>query len=135
MYLHAKTSLAFLANPRTASRATAKALLGIGFVMYGSHHSGFGARGRRPGCAWGTFTTVRDEGELVESWARHLGCTPEEVPGMMPRERPIIEGWGSGYLPHQADADYWLQYASLEQDLNRLLGRFGLGPVELERIG
>jgi hypothetical protein len=132
MYVHAEKCLAYLANPRTASRATAAALQKIGFEMVGSHHSGFGTEGRGSISA---FTTVRDEAEMVASWARHLNCTLEEVAEILPRQRHIIDGWTTGLFPHLRHADIVLNYRSLDDDLNDLLVRRGLPPVVLERIG
>lgn len=136
MYVHKEKRLVFLANPRTASRATAKALLERGFTMMGTHHSGYGEiGGRSRECPFRTFATVRDPDEIEASWARHLSCSVEDVPELMERQRPIIAGWTDGYLPHLWDADILLHYANLDDELNALLAMYGIDQVTLERIG
>lgn len=134
MYVH-HSGLVYLANPRTASRATAKALLAVGFRMEGSHHSG----GDVP-TGFRTFTTVRDLYDTLSSWGRKLGENPGALGDILSRvlleQRPIIEEWEPWTLfPHARDADVLLRYETLEADLNRLLVGYGLGPVKLERIG
>lgn len=134
MYVHKPSGLAYLANPRTASRATAAALLRVGFVMEGSHHSGFGPGGRKACCPLRTFTTTRPEEELIASWGRFFDCAIQEVPERMQKQRAIIEGWTYGYLPHLNDADIILRFSALEGELNRLLAQHSIPHVALERI-
>jgi hypothetical protein len=71
MYLHKEAKLAYLANPRTGSTATAEALMKIGFKKVGTHHSG------HPSSSWAyvTFAAVRNHWDAAVSWVfgRHLG--------------------------------------------------------------
>jgi hypothetical protein len=146
MYVHDATGLAYLANPRTASRATAQALEGVGFRMVGSHHSG-------PEALYGDkyvmalldrdsrfFTTVRDLLDTIGSWGRHLGMAEGLSDGtvlarVLAQQLPIIEGWEPWTLfPHARVADRLLRYEHLDAELNALLAEYGLGPVTLERV-
>lgn len=156
MYVHASRELVYLANPRTASRATAEALVRVGFGMVGSHHSGLAdpdieERDRMRYLTYTSFTTVRDLRETLQSWARKLDIhqgNPQagdvrdvccEVLEHMDRtnQRGIIPIWKLNtwtLFPHALLADRLLHYATLEVDLNDLLLEHDLGPVELERI-
>lgn len=155
MYVHRDTGLVFLANPRTGSRATARALLGIGFQLVGDHHSNTGADrerafamvieglfpvpdGREHERILKPFSTVRDLRTVLESWGRHLK-RPElshgDVLDRMPGNLPMVAGWESWTMfPHAQASDRLLRYENLEADLNELLDEHGLGPVKLERV-
>lgn len=135
MYAH-PCGLVYLANPRTASRATADLLLRVGFIMEGSHHSRYEdyvSGPRRPEKLW-IVTTVRDEDEMRASWARHLGTTPEAVEAMMPANRHIIANWTTGWFPHLAQADQVLNYRRLQEELHAVLDAHGLPLHFLRRI-
>lgn len=127
--------LVYLANPRTGSRATARALEGLGFVMLGSHHSGFESPETPVGPVASIATTVRDEEETLESWCRKLDCTMTELLlGKLGVQRAIIAGWDEGLFPHEPYAETVLAYEDLENELNDWLARFDFGPVELEWV-
>lgn len=146
MYVHQGAGLIYLANPRTASRATAKALKAIGFGMVGSHHSGlrdvedlkYFARL----ASMTSFTTVRDLHDTIRSWGRKLEGDDHHDPAdeilrwmKEDRQYAIIRGWEPWTLfPHARYADHLLRYEHLEDDLNHLLEEHGLGPVELEVV-
>lgn len=142
MYVHASTGLVFLANPRTASRATAKALMDRGFEFVGSHHSGvpFGRLIPISTPFPIFFCTVRNLDHTLRSWARHLGesegAAGDVLSIVLRKQLPIIEGWESWTLfPHVVHADHILHYENLEPELNQLLQEHGIEPVRLERIG
>lgn len=136
-YVHKDAGLLFLANPRTASRATAKALQGIGFVKIGQHHhydQTLSINRQRL-----TFSTVRSIPDTLCSWRRWLR-RPEAslvvvLELILNTQRGMVPGWESWTLfPHAEHSDVLLRYEQLETDLNRLLYDNGLPAVELERI-
>jgi len=132
MYVHRKANVTFLANPRTASRSTAEALLSVGFIMDGSHHSFDASRARGL-----IFAVVRDEAETLRSWGRHFRIDPddtERILDLLERTRPIIPGWTEGLFPHAARATVVLAFSDLERELNELLEGFGLPRVKLPHI-
>lgn len=136
MYVHRQARAIYLANPRTASRSTARALEGIGFIMDGSHHSWDEGRARGYRVI---FTTVRRIEDTVESWCRHFRMpehtTWPEVMRMIGATRPIIPGWPDWTLfPHVQHANRILHFEALELELNLLLRELGLPRVELPHI-
>lgn len=135
MYVHRKAKAIYLANPRTASRSTAKALEGIGFLMEGSHHSWDPdrARGYRV-----IFTTVRDIRGTLRSWGRGLRRDPDDYENtlqLLEGTRTIIPDWPNWTLfPHVAHANRILHFESLQLELNLLLQELGLPRVELPHL-
>lgn len=75
-YLH-DSGFAYLATPRTASRATARALEEVGFEKVGSHHGGLEHLQAKS-----VATTIRDPKSVLGSWVRRNkkpSMTPEEI--------------------------------------------------------
>lgn len=142
MYIHGGAKLAFLANPRTASRAVKEALKLLGFELRGSHHSGF-ARSHMDPSRYKTFTTVRHHADALVSWACHLNVDPlapcwlEDVLEKLPRQHGLIEPWGPGQLfPWAHHADVILRFEGLEAQLASLVfDHLGVVPLELEHVG
>jgi hypothetical protein len=133
LYVHNASGLCYLANPRTASRATAKALVEQArFRMVGSHHS----YDEGP-WAYTTFSTVRGLVSTIASWAGKLDCSPNSalvaLDANTGNQRGIINGWENWTLfPHARRSDVLLHYENLELELNDLLKKHGLAPVRLE---
>lgn len=130
--------VAFLANPRTGSKACALALMDAGFQMHGSHHSGLESMGRAAHLDYTSIAcVVRGLEDTVQSWCRKLGMTPTHfLREELPRQVAIINGWGAWTLfPHSRWATTIIEYEDLEQELNDWITfHTELDPVELEWV-
>lgn len=140
MYIHGIGKCAYLANPRTASRATKDALMRCGFLLMGSHHSGWDGVGRS---RYLSFTAVRNHFDCLISWSYHLRVAPwgeeglRRVLELYPKQLPLIRGWGRGRLfPHVDHTDRVVRFeAGLEDQVNAILRERRIGQVELARVG
>lgn len=135
-YVHSATGLCFLANPRTASRATAKALVQThGFNVDNGHH---GRPLKKYPRDLTTFCVVRDLPSTLASWSRRAGMPVDKfvAHGFM-GQKHIIKAWPDHTLfPFEAESNYVLRYEDGNMDtvISDFLARFNLGPVALERI-
>jgi hypothetical protein len=140
MYLHDDAKLIYLAHPRTASNATADALLRIGFRKQDNpsdHHSQLHDHGKGSiitpdnRSEWLVFTTVRNHWDTVVSWAfkRYKSCDPpgwdaEDIEKLLAPNPWVKEH--TLYHLHLDDADVILRYETLRQDLQKVLGGSGI---------
>lgn len=146
MWVLPKEKMCFLANPKTASLATAFALETLGFKSFGDQHcipaaSGWG-QWREIDNTWTVFSTVRHHLDLMVSWYFHN----TKKPGVSkyfgwPFERFLYE-WSSNpkwFRNHQV---YWeraplctriLRFETLQADLCNLLTSCGLSCPPLQR--
>lgn len=142
MYVHFDAKLVFLANPRTASRATATVLMRRGFEQVGQHH----------GVAWGAtdategrvasptdplwrwwnedpfryhfFCTVRHHGEVLHSMGLLYQLrTPAEFLGYLYR-RGHVYRHAHSLFPALTDAPdcSWVRFERIVSGLNTILG-------------
>ncbi len=145
MYYHRKARVVYLANPRTASQATAAAFLTVGFekAKPGDHHSRLFEVGPVTPANrddW-VFTTCRNHFDAAVSWvfAKHQGEPPE---WNVDAFRNALEGnpWvGPDTLWHRHPfnsevVDEFFRFESLEDDLARMLPPRGVAVPELRRI-
>jgi hypothetical protein len=141
-YVNQLAKIVYLANPKTASISTSKALLhGAGFMrvnqMAGYHHA---QPSERLGSEWIVCTAVRNHFDAFVSWYFHMNRHDKGPFSTMfldslvgTTERP------NHYFPHphrmwhyQAQyATHLLHFESLEADLNAVLSLRDLGPVSL----
>lgn len=129
MYIHNEAKLAYLANPRTASTATARALTEIGFVRDGTHHSARKLEG------FTTFAAVRNHWDAAVSWVfgHHLGeykdlvFTVETFTFALDNE---LVGKNKMWIH---DPDFTMRYENLESDLYLVLTSAGLEAVLLPK--
>lgn len=112
-----------------------------GFQRIGGHHEGLARGLERLGADpvdWTSFCVIRNPWDAIVSW--HVGGSGAPGPLTVERIREIMEGVTGDYVPDphrlwslHGDADHRLRYEHLEGELNELLSRFDLGPVELPR--
>lgn len=144
MYYHAGARLVYLAGPKTASRATGRALVKAGFERR-RHHAG-------PRDDYGgdpipfeeceVATTVRDHFDALLSWwysqtFRPGGRKPGEEIDVAYLDRvlatPYFPRRGEWWGLHRYDADVLLRYENLDTELGTWLLRHGIRPVDLDR--
>jgi len=130
MYIHRKNQKAFLANPKTASQATATALLGMGFRKFHkhSHHTttpiGLGPDLRE----YSVAMTVRHPCDAAVSWLYHKNQNLDQPKVTKSFIERLLED--KHYFPHKDlfwgmhvdGANYVLRYEHLEEDLRGWLG-------------
>lgn len=121
MYVHRASRLVYLANPRTGSTSTAKALMEIGFEKVGKHHE---ACEMDPDHV--TFAVVRNHWDAALSWvlAYNLPVSVKSLEEAL-RNEYITENRMWAY--HKPDI--LLRYEDLETGLNDIL----FTPVKLPR--
>jgi hypothetical protein len=134
MYVHDDARLVYLANPRTGSTSTAKALQDIGFRLEGTHHSG----GKVPS-GYRTFGVVRNHWDTCVSWVyavpivqyHLLKVNQESIEHVLDKlDNPYVTEnimWGLHNL------DITLRYEDLPWALNDVLEVWGLPAVKLPR--
>lgn len=143
MYLNRERRLIYLANPRTASVATAEALVAVGFRQMGDHHAGLESHGlvqldhKSPAfdeiCSdtyWKAaghrvFTAVRNPWDTCVSWMFHLKVPePWSVEDF---QHHLVEKAASGHLAggklfrHAAVADDVVRFERLFWGLQAVL--------------
>ena len=126
MYVHPGRQIAYLAHPRTASGATAEALLGIGFTQVGKHHGAGNLTGLR------VLTTVRNSWDAAVSWVfGRCKAGPENWD--VATFKAALKGnhWIKDHRMwfHLGRADEVLRYETLREDLREALGE----EIELPR--
>ena len=135
MYVHESAKLVYLANPRTGSTSVAKALMGVGFKMEGTHHSGF-RRHRPPRRGWTTFAAVRNHWDAAVSWVfgLHMGQYRDLVISVESIEFALNNEWISkDKMWGVHNPDIVMRYENLEDDLNGVLSTAGLEAVKLPK--
>lgn len=138
MYVQSNGKLAFLAHPRTASRAMAETLKKRGFLMQGGHHHGPPDHQLGPRTA---FCVVRNHWDAMASWYKHFsnkatqplsGKWINQFVGGHPNYFKPDRLWWFTYLDPQPII---LRYENLQEDLDALLPRFDIEPIQLEVVG
>lgn len=138
MYVHKFLPLAYLAHPRTASRATKEALGQRGFILQGPHHGGppnHGLNGRR------AFCVVRNHWDAIASWYYNF-----ENGSGAPMTANWIRTWTAQNATYFSPGRMWwftylhpepiiLRYESLQESLDALLGEYGIKPIRLPVVG
>lgn len=144
MYEHRGAKLAYVAHPRTASRATAAVLMAVGFVKVPkvNHHGGIEhrrspTRGDRD--RWTVFTTVRNHWSCARSYValRAKGTGPLTVEvltqALAPADHLLLDHEMFGL---HKDVDRVLRYETLQADLLAICKEHGVGvPEKLPWIG
>lgn len=138
MYVSRRVRAGYIAHPRTASRATAHALVHqLGFERVGSHHDGLEdvVDGFGPGWRW--ITVVRNHWSTIASWSRKLErvewtaewwkqwCRTEGVDYVSP---PPPHWRLFFHTKHATDV---IRFERLEDGLDEVLTDCGLEPVAL----
>lgn len=145
MYLHHGKKLMFLTQPRSGSRAVAKALKIVGFEGYGNHV--LPTERRRSGrplpldvTAYETASTIRNHFDLMVSFYLHFSeVSPPSPFGIdFMKSLEILDGKhfqdGKAFR-YRVASDVMFRFESLQEDVNRWLERYGLPAVVLPLIG
>lgn len=145
MWVLPKKKLCFLANPKTASLATAYTLTSLGFEHYGSQHctpeqSGWSRRGEIDN-TWTVFCTIRNHFDVLVSWYFHNTKRPGTSKYFgWPFERFLYEWvdhptWfrnGQMYWERNPLCNVILRYECLQDDFTHLLMQFDLPITKLQ---
>ena len=142
MYVIPSHKFAFIANPRTGSKAVRDALLGqAGAVLVGGHHT-------TPddnleveiGPDWTVCATTRNHFDTMISWWFKLERTLNAMTPLaefLPRfclNNPNFVRDGQLWWGGEPHVNTFLRYEWLEADLNQSLVKVGLNPVDLPRV-
>jgi hypothetical protein len=151
MYVNHHQKLIFLAHPRTASRAVAKALnIWSGFHPVGPHHAGPGGLYEDYRC----FTTVRNHWDALASWWWNAnGQSPEAVKGKI-SSAWLLRWWSKNKNYFHLDPEkgvvtkprlWWfldsfpppaiLHYETLVDDFHAFLGAYKMSPTRIPVVG
>lgn len=146
MWVLPEKQMCFLANPKTASLATAHALETLGFKHYGDQHStpirsGWN-RWQEVDDTWTIFCTVRNHFDVFVSWYFHNTRTPGTSKYFgYPFERFLYE-WAFNPKWFHNNEIYWerrpwcnkiLYYETLQADFDNLLVSCGLPATQLQQ--
>ena len=143
MYFHGGAKVIYLAHPRTASMATADALLEIGFKLLHEHHgrlnslpivNDLGTMREE----WKVFTVVRNHFDAAVSWIfrRTQGRRAMNRDLFEWALTPPVNRWVAErtmWERHSSCVDEVLRYENLQEELNRVLSCAGLPAVTLRR--
>lgn len=136
---------AFIAHPRTASRATGKALVAAGCDTHDGHHTAVPKRCEQILADGGIVAcTIRNPFDLAVSWYFNWHFEERGVrtkPGEF--EPYVLGGFKSGYYVEDNDPYYYglqwanrvLRFENLEEDLHNLMLEAGMEPVKTEPYG
>lgn len=141
MYLIPSHKFAYIANPRTGSKAVRDALLSAGAELVGGHHT---TPDDHPeieiGPDWTVCATVRNHWDALVSWWWKIERTPkamtplvEFLPSFCANNPNFIRDghlWWAG----EPYVNTYLRYEWLEADLNQALVKVGLNPVDLSQV-
>ncbi len=145
MWILPEKKICFLANPKTASLATAQTLEMLGFKSFGDQHCIPAASGWRRwqeiDDTWIVFSTVRNHFDLMVSWFFHNTKTPAASKYFgWPFERFLYE-WAHNPKWFRNNQVYWertplcnriLRYETLQTDFCDLLTGCGLQDLTLQ---
>lgn len=149
MYIHLAAKIVFLAQPRTASRAIAAALLKIGFVLKQTHHDSLSDMSpyiKDPieiDPDWIIMSAVRNHFDIFISWWFKRGHCYSYPWGVMFLKLVI----GDEYLDpsrevtrrmfwkYRKESTHLIRFEDVEVNLNKILALRDLGPVSLDHIG
>ena len=142
MWIFPEKRLCFLANPKTASLATAFTLETLGFKTCGGQHctpdqAGWGQIDN----TWTVFCTVRNHFDVMVSWYFHNIRTPvSECFGLSFEQ--FLYMWTTNSEWFRNNQMYWernpwcnriLRYEMLQSDFNELLVSCKLPLIQLQR--
>lgn len=131
MLVHYDRRLAFICHPRTASHATSKALRRAGFEYTGNHHQ-IDEEFLKP-WARSVACTVRNPIDVLVSWYHYDKAT--EPIGEWFEKRWRRKVWTqNGMFYGLRYCDTVLEFASVQDDLNAWLKRFGIGPQPIPQM-
>lgn len=142
MYIIPTHKFAFIANPRTGSKAVRDALLEqAGATLIGGHHT---TPDQNPeielGNEWTICSTVRNHWDAMISWWFKIERTPKAMTPLaefLPRfcaNNPNFVWNGRLWWHGKPCVNTFLRYQCLEADLNQALVKVGLNPVNLPRV-
>lgn len=151
MYLHEAAGLMFLASPRTASRATARALRSVGFhdlsdrilgTPSAIHHMSTAVVSQHLdlGDDWTIFYTVRNHWDAIASWMFARDRSPT-VPFMaseieaVAAENATWIGERTLWHLHGGPGRIVLRYESLAADLSAVLAAHAIDAPDLPPVG
>jgi len=119
MYVHEEKKVVFIAHPRTASSATAHVLMGMGFTIWGNHHS-FDWWSRFEG--WVVGCTVRNPFDVMVSWY-HNKPREQSFDLWLPRFLSECHYFDNHLLFYgQPYATHRLQFETLQKDFDWFCG-------------
>lgn len=147
MYVHPEAKLIYLAHPRTASTSTARALTepSIGFLRPNDGHHArlhpqrllkkYGA----PREKWLAFTTVRNHWSIGVSFihVRNTAIVNPDIFRIEDFEKALQACWyrqDHEMYAHHKDADVFIRFENVEEQVNTILRLAGLGPVKLPHV-
>ncbi len=130
MYIDRERKLVYLANPKTASQATAHALMEIGFTKFPKHsHHETTPQGLGPDLTeYSIVMTVRHPADAAVSWFYNKGNNRDQQKAPKSFIERLLQD--KHYFPykdlfwglHVEGANDILRYESLEEDLREWLG-------------
>lgn len=142
MYVIPKYKFAFLAAPRTGSKAVAKALVERrGAALIGSHHTALDEHlDFEIGSDWTVCSAVRNHWDTMVSWwfkierrARAMMPLAEFIPRFCRNNPNIVQDgrlwWKT--LPH---TNTILRYEQLQSDFDQALVKAGMPPLDLPKV-
>ncbi len=145
MWILPEKKICFLANPKTASLATAIALNSLGFIHFGDQHCVPEASGwkhwQEIDDSWVIFSTVRNHYDVLVSWYFYQTRTPAASKYFgWPFERFLYE-WATNPEWFRDGRLYWkrtplcdriLRYEILQTDFSALLNSCDIPAVKIE---
>ena len=145
MWVHPEKRMCFLANPKTASLATAFTLQTLGFEHFGDQHAtpaGSGWKHRDEiDSTWITFCTVRNHFDVLVSWYFHQTQKPGTSKYFGWSFERFLYEWVLNPRWFQNDQIYWeryplcnhvLHYETLQLDFDHVLELRDLPPTQLQ---
>ena len=145
MWVLPEKKMCFLANPKTASLATAHTLMSLGFKHYGDQHctpdrSGWNHR-QEIDNTWTIFCTVRNHFDTMVSWYFHQTCRPGKSKYFGKTFECFLYEWAFNLRYFRAGKMYWernpwcnrvLRFESLQSDFDSLLESCDLPVTDLQ---
>jgi predicted deacetylase len=131
MYILPKYKFAYLAAPRTASKATSQALLARGATLFGSHHS---IEDLPPG--WVIASTVRNHWDAMISWwfkNGKIGKFEEFLPRFCLNNPNFVINH-TLWAKYIDKSTHILRFESLQRDLDAVLEFAGIEPMKLPLV-
>lgn len=147
MHLHKDAGLIYLETPRTASKATTRALKDqASFITINSPHSRLysdktqlrwgnlmDVTFRRQD--WTVFTAIRNPFDILVTWCKVLD-KPVNKGGILEvlRESKYLQVDPPRLYVHRYDVDGFIRFERLDDDLNEVLTAHGLEPVNIPKV-
>lgn len=145
MWVLPEKKMCFLANPKTASFATAHTLETLGFLHYGDQHctpdrSGWDRR-QEIDSSWTIFCTVRNHFDTMVSWYFHQTARPGKSEYFGQPFETFLYAWvhnpryfreGQMYWERNPWCSHVLRFETLQVDFNDLLTSHNLPTTVLQ---